>query len=104
METAEAYMNSPEYDDKPPDPRPEMSEDSATVVMLRDIANQLRLLNSSTVGAAGGNPGKIDWLKPPRTAMEMADQRRKRRDHLGLAARLLPHKRAEIEAELSSDP
>lgn len=96
-------MASPDFDDRKVDSRPDMAVDSAEVVMLRDIANQLRLLNHHTVSAHGGNAGKIDWLKGPQTAMEIAEVRIKRRNHLSLAARLLPHKREQLEAQILAE-
>lgn len=102
-EMAQAYMESPDFEEEPKDPRPRMSDDSATVVMLRDIANQIRALRSDTITVAGGKAGKMDYLKPPKTAMESAAYERRRRDHLSLAARLLPHKREQLLGEISGD-
>ena len=101
LELAQAYMDSPDFDDSPQDSRPAMSDDSQLVVLMRDVANQLRLLRSEQISVAGGNPGKVHFLQGPRTAMEIAEWQRKQRNHLSLVGRLLPHKSTEVAEKMA---
>lgn len=64
--------------------------------ILADVMDQLRRIEATIVGAAGGKPGKSAPYTRPETALQRALQRgvheRKSANHKALVGRLLPHK------------
>lgn len=80
---------------------PPLETYTAEVEMLRDVVNELRTLVTVTLQVAGGKPGKPQLVPPPETAAKRVAYKSRERKHKQLAARLLPHKRAQLLEELA---
>lgn len=72
---------------------------TAEVEMLRDVVNELR----SLVHVMAQGKGQPQYIPPPETAAKRVAWKSRERKHKQLAARLLPHKRAQLLEELDAD-
>jgi hypothetical protein len=84
-----------------PEWAPPLTTYTAEVEMLRDVVNELRTLVHVQLAAGGGKPGKPQYVPPPTTAAKRVAWKQRERKHKALAARLLPHKRAQLLEELA---
>ncbi len=86
-----------------PEWTPPLTTYTAETEMLRDVVNELRTLVTVTLQASGGKPGKPQLVPPPATAAKRVAWKSRERKHKQLAARLLPHKRAQLLEELDAE-
>lgn len=78
---------------------PPLQTYSAEVEMLRDAVNELKTLVHLTAQAKG----QPQYIPPPETAAKRVAWKSRERKHKQLAARLLPHKRAQLLEELDAE-
>ena len=90
-EYADALVEAREETDEPQsDWSPDLTEWSLTNQLLMQMSDQLQMVTAAIIGTAGGKPPKLRPAPRPKTAIELAEERRVKETHDELLAVFTP--------------